>query len=105
MPQNGLFRIRNHTFYERLCAKAAYGGASDVDFTALIQHLQGCPDCRILLRDFMRVLVDTLPQMAEGYGRTRLAKSKHVDDSRDGVALAVPRQRLKERRSHFRWPL
>jgi len=103
MARNGLLMWR-HTFYERLCAKAAYGGASDEDFNDLVKHLQTCSDCRTLLRDFMRVIADVLPQIAEGYGRANLSGDIGSSHPRNSVVAAINEKRKSGRLSE-KWPL
>ncbi|HEY6351205.1 MAG TPA: hypothetical protein VI636_17515 [Candidatus Angelobacter sp.] len=103
MPHKGLFQVRSHRAYEGLCAKAAYGGASDDEFDQLMEHAQSCADCRALLRDFMRIIANVVPQVAEAYSRTGLTPVNSIDGAR--ATAAVPRigGRLKPPRMRRRW--
>jgi hypothetical protein len=62
--------MRSHLSYERLCAKGAYGGASDAEFAELVEHLQGCAECRRLFSKLIRVIAGVLPQLAGAYRRS-----------------------------------
>lgn len=53
--------------YQQLCAKVAYGGASETEFGELVEHLSSCAECRALLLDFTKTVAQALPRIARAY--------------------------------------
>jgi hypothetical protein len=104
MPRNRLL-IWPHTFYERLCAKVAYGDASDAEFGELIKHLQTCTECRALLRDFIRITADVLPQIAAGHSRTGFLGANGYKVTRDSKGMGEAHFQGTKKLRRFRWPL
>src|ERR1700694_2495016 len=61
-----------HKRYQDLCGIAAAGGASSVEFDELVEHLQGCAECRALLNEMIQVVANVLPELAGAYRPTRV---------------------------------
>jgi hypothetical protein len=60
-----------HRRYQDLCGIAAAGAASRVEFDELVQHLQGCAECRTLLNEMIQAVASVLPELAGAYRRTK----------------------------------
>src|SRR5262245_12115945 len=48
-------------YFEELCALAASGQISEMEFIELQEHLQQCSDCRSIYSDFVDLLHEKLP--------------------------------------------
>lgn len=56
----------NHERFEELCALAALGQISATEYVELRSHLIACEDCRRSRRDYLEILHQHLPLLAEG---------------------------------------
>ena len=56
----------NHERFEELCALAALGQISAGEYAELRSHLMACEDCRNSRRDYLEILHEHLPLVAEG---------------------------------------
>ena len=56
----------NHERFEELCALAALGQISAGEYAELRSHLTACEDCRRSRQDFLEILHEHLPLVAEG---------------------------------------
>jgi len=70
--------------YQELCAKVAYGGASEAEFGELVEHLPSCAECRASLRDFIKIVAQALPNIAMGY-RPASAPSRLTNQPSSGT--------------------
>src|SRR2546423_3074581 len=78
----------NNDWYEELCALAAIGELSGLEFDELQQHLAECGDCRELYADFRRMAADDLGVAAV---------SDSADNASDRDASAVDENELLKR--------
>jgi hypothetical protein len=67
MSHGGQFGLDIDQRYQKLCAKVAYGGASQTEFGELVEHLSSCAECRALLLDFIKTVAQALPKIARAY--------------------------------------
>ena len=56
----------NHERFEKLCALAALGQISAEEYAELRSHLIACEDCRRSRQDYLEILHEHLPLVAEG---------------------------------------
>ena len=56
----------NDERFEQLCALAALGQISAAEYVELCSHLMECEDCRRSRRDYLEILHEHLPLVAEG---------------------------------------
>ena len=56
----------NHERFEELCALAALGQISAAEYVELRSHLIACEDCRRSRQDYLEILHEHLPLVAEG---------------------------------------
>ncbi len=89
--------MAEHERYEEMCALAAGGHLTGPEYLDFQAHIQECPGCSILYRDFSAIVDCELPQV-EGVVRRTIAalKTKSSPDSRqrflrraraEGIAL------------------